>query len=79
MTTSIVAGELVDARGMSCPMPIVKTATLFRTIPSGTVVQVLATDPGAVKDFEAWSRSTGNELIESTQDGSVYRFVIRKA
>ena len=78
-TTSIVAGELVDARGLSCPMPIVKTATLFRTIASGTVVEVLATDPGSVKDFEAWGRSTGNELIESTQDGSVYRFVIRKA
>ena len=78
-TTSIVAGELVDARGLSCPMPIVKTATLFRTIASGTVVEVLATDPGSVKDFEAWARSTGNELIESTQDGSVYRFVIRKA
>ena len=60
-------------------MPIVKTATLFRTIAPGTVVEVLATDPGSVKDFEAWARSTGNELIESTQDGSVYRFVIRKA
>ena len=79
MTTTLPTGQQVDARGLSCPMPIVKTATLFRTIPSGTVVEVLATDPGAVKDFEAWARSTGNELIESTQDGSVYRFVIRKA
>lgn len=77
-TTPIVAGELVDARGMSCPMPIVKTATLFRTITPGTVVRVLATDPGSVKDFEAWARSTGNELIESAQDESVYQFVIRK-
>jgi tRNA 2-thiouridine synthesizing protein A len=79
MTTTTIAGELVDARGMSCPMPIVKTATLFRTVPSGTVVEVLATDPGSVKDFGAWARSTGNELLESTQDESVYRFVIRKA
>jgi tRNA 2-thiouridine synthesizing protein A len=59
-------------------MPIVKTATLVRTLASGKVIEVLATDPGSVKDFEAWSRSTGNELIESTQEGSVYRFLIRK-
>jgi tRNA 2-thiouridine synthesizing protein A len=78
MTILLTADELVDARGLSCPMPIVKTATLFRTLPAGKVAEVLATDPGSVKDFEAWSRSTGNELIESTQEGSVYRFLIRK-
>ena len=78
MTVLIAADEVVDARGLSCPMPIVKTATLFRTLPSGKVAEVLATDPGSVKDFIAWARSTGNELIESTQEGSVYRFLIRK-
>jgi tRNA 2-thiouridine synthesizing protein A len=78
MTVLLTADELVDARGLSCPMPIVKTATLVRTLASGKVIEVLATDPGSVKDFEAWSRSTGNELIESTQEGSVYRFLIRK-
>ena len=79
MTMAITAGETVDARGLSCPMPIVKTATLFRTVPTGTVVEVLATDPGSVKDFAAWARSTGNELLEHTQDGSVYRFLLRKS
>jgi tRNA 2-thiouridine synthesizing protein A len=59
-------------------MPIVKTAHLFRGLTAGTLVEVLATDPGSVKDFGAWTRSTGNELIESTQEGSVYRFLIRK-
>jgi len=78
MTVLLTADELVDARGLSCPMPIVKTAVLMRTLSAGKVVEVLATDPGSVKDFEAWSRSTGNELIESTQEGSVYRFLIRK-
>jgi len=78
MTVLLTADELVDARGLSCPMPIVKTATRIRTLASGKVIEVLATDPGSVKDFEAWSRSTGNELIESTQEGSVYRFLIRK-
>ena len=78
MTVLLAADELVDARGLSCPMPIVKTATAMRALPSGKVVEVLATDPGSVKDFNAWARSTGNELIESTQEGSVYRFLIRK-
>ncbi|HEY7451011.1 MAG TPA: sulfurtransferase TusA family protein [Candidatus Limnocylindria bacterium] len=78
MTVATSAQETVDARGLSCPMPIVKTATLFRGLSAGTLVEVLATDPGSVKDFEAWTRSTGNELVEFGQEGSVYRFLIRK-
>ncbi len=68
----------VDARGLSCPMPIVKTAQAIKTIPSGTLVEVLATDPGSVKDFAAWSKTTGNELVEESVDGGVYRFVLRR-
>ena len=78
MTVALIATETVDARGLSCPMPIVKTASLFRGLAAGTLVEVLATDPGSVKDFEAWTRSTGNVLVESGQEGSVYRFLIRK-
>jgi tRNA 2-thiouridine synthesizing protein A len=68
----------VDARGLSCPMPIVKTAQAVKTVPSGGLIEVLATDPGSVKDFAAWSRTTGNELIEQSADGGVYRFVLRR-
>jgi len=68
----------VDARGLSCPMPIVKTAQAIKTIPSGGLVEVLATDAGSVKDFAAWSRTTGNELVEQSVDGGVYRFVLRR-
>jgi TusA-related sulfurtransferase len=70
--------ERVDARGLSCPMPIVKTAQAIRTIASGELIEVLATDPGSVKDFAAWSRATGNELVEQSSDAAVYRFVIRR-
>jgi tRNA 2-thiouridine synthesizing protein A len=69
----------VDAKGLSCPMPIVKTAGHIRTVPSGALVEVLATDPGATKDFAAWTRSTGNAMVEQSEDAGVYRFVIRKA
>ena len=68
----------VDARGLSCPMPIVKTAQAIKAIAGGELIEVLATDPGSVKDFAAWSRTTGNELVEQTVDGGVYRFVLRR-
>ena len=70
--------QTLDARGLSCPMPIVKTAQAIKTIPSGSLIEVLATDPGSVKDFAAWSRTTGNELVEQTADGGVFRFVLRR-
>jgi tRNA 2-thiouridine synthesizing protein A len=72
------ANVTVDARGLNCPMPIVKTAQAVKTLASGQVIEILATDPGAVKDFAAWSKATGNEPVEQTVDGGVYRFVMRK-
>jgi tRNA 2-thiouridine synthesizing protein A len=68
----------VDARGLSCPMPIVRTAQAIKAMHSGELIEVLATDPGSVKDFAAWSRSTGNVLVEQSADGGVYRFVLRR-
>ena len=70
--------QTVDARGLSCPMPIVKTAQAIKTVAPGALIEVLATDPGSVKDFAAWSRTTGNELVEQTADGGVFRFVLRR-
>ena len=68
----------VDARGLSCPMPIVKTAQAIRSMPSGALLELLATDPGSVKDVEAWSKTTGNELVDQSVDGGIYRFVVRR-
>ena len=68
----------VDARGLACPMPIVKTAQAIKPLPSGALIEVLATDPGSVKDVAAWCRSTGNDLVEQSAAGAVYRFVILK-
>lgn len=69
---------LVDARGLSCPMPIVKTAQAIRPLASGAMVEVLATDPGSQRDFVAWCRVTGHDLIEQSTDGAVHRFIIRR-
>jgi tRNA 2-thiouridine synthesizing protein A len=68
----------VDARGLSCPMPIVRTAQAIRDLPAGTLVEVLATDPGSQRDFVAWCRATGHALVEHTTDGPVHRFLIRR-
>jgi tRNA 2-thiouridine synthesizing protein A len=78
MTTEAIHST-VDAKGLACPMPIVKTAQHVKTVPVGALVEVLSTDPGSVKDFAAWTRSTGNTLVEQTQDGKIFRFVIKRA
>jgi tRNA 2-thiouridine synthesizing protein A len=68
----------VDARGLNCPMPIVKTAQAVKAMASGQTVEVLATDAGSVKDFAAWAKTTGNTIVEQTADGGVYRFLMLK-
>jgi tRNA 2-thiouridine synthesizing protein A len=70
--------KTLDLKGLSCPMPIAKTAQAIRDLRPGELIESLATDPGAVPDFKAWCTSTGNELVEQTEDAGVYRFVIRK-
>ena len=76
--TLVEITQTVDARGLSCPMPIVKTAQAIKALSTGAILEVLATDPGSVKDFAAWCRSTGNELVDQSSDSAVYRFVIRR-
>lgn len=77
MSTEQIA-QVVDAKGLSCPMPIVKTAQAIKGLASGQLLEVLATDPGSVKDFTAWAKSTGNPLVEQAEEGGVFRFVLRK-
>jgi len=67
----------VDASGLSCPLPIVRTAQAVKTASSGDLIEVIATDPGSVKDFQAWAKATGNELVEQTVADGKYRFVLR--
>jgi tRNA 2-thiouridine synthesizing protein A len=68
----------LDLKGLSCPLPIVKTAKAMKCVPSGGFVEALATDPGSVPDFAAWCKATGNELVESSTDNGIFRFIIRK-
>jgi tRNA 2-thiouridine synthesizing protein A len=72
-----MADLILDAKGLNCPLPILRAKKALNSLPSGATLEVQATDPGAVKDFEAFCRTTGNELLESRMDGSTYVFLIR--
>jgi tRNA 2-thiouridine synthesizing protein A len=69
---------LVDARGLLCPLPVLRLAKAFRAQPSGIVARLLATDPAAVEDVEVFCRERGHELLESRQDAGVLSFLVRK-
>ena len=67
----------VDASGLSCPLPILKATQGMKTIAAGELMEIVATDPGSVKDFAAWAAATGNALVEQDSAGGKFRFVLR--
>lgn len=69
----------LDARGLLCPLPILKTRFAMDDMPPGGVLKIVATDAGSVRDMEAFARQTDNELLTSTSDGGEYVFFLRKA
>lgn len=73
-----MADQVVDATGLNCPLPIIRAKKALKTLHAGGTLEVQATDPGSVKDFEAFCNSTGNELLESRQDGGTYIYLIKK-
>lgn len=74
-----MADDTLDAKGLNCPLPILKAKKALAALDSGKTLEILATDPGSVKDFEAFCRTTGNKMVEHNVDGSTYRFVIERA
>ncbi|OVZ54346.1 response regulator SirA [Pigmentiphaga sp. NML080357] len=73
MSTEPVAFDLeVDAKGLKCPLPILRAKKALATLESGQVLKVVSTDKGSVRDFQAFSKQTGNELLAQTDDGEVF-------
>lgn len=68
----------LDARGLNCPLPILRTKKSLTDMQSGQVLKIMATDPGAVKDFQAFSKQTGNALLNSTETGGEFHFWLKK-
>ena len=73
-----MADKVLDAKGLNCPLPILKAKKALKDLEAGQTLQVLSTDPGSVADFQAFARTTGNELVEHSEEGGVYDFLIRK-
>jgi tRNA 2-thiouridine synthesizing protein A len=68
----------LDAKGLSCPLPVVKARLEIEKLGSGDVLQVLATDPGSVADFDNWTKMSGHQLLSSSEDDGVYAYLIKK-
>ena len=68
----------IDTRGLNCPLPLLRAKKTLNEMSAGEILGVKATDPGAVKDFEAFAAQTGNELLESTEANGAFYFKLRK-
>ena len=68
----------LDASGLNCPLPILRAKKAINKLESDQVLRIIATDPGSVKDFEAFCKQTGNELLETGQEGDKFTFLIKK-
>ena len=73
-----MAEHVLDAKGLNCPLPILKASKALKALPIGQTLRVLATDPGAVEDFEDFCRTTGNELVEVEQEGGAFSVLIKR-
>ena len=69
---------VLDAKGLKCPLPVLKARKAMRDVPEGGVLRVIATDPGAAKDFEHFCHTTGCELLEASETDGVLRFRLKK-
>lgn len=68
----------LDARGLNCPLPILKTKKALAEMTSGQILRVLATDPGSVRDFQAFSKQTGNELLSQAAEQKDFIFIMKR-
>ena len=74
-----MADHTLDAKGLNCPLPILKARKALKEVAAGETLEILSTDPGSVADFQAFCRQTGNELLESTTEDDIFRFIIKRA
>ena len=78
MSEEIKADKVMDLKGLPCHMPVVKISKGIKEVEIGQVVEALTSDPGALADFPAWARTSGNEILKTDQDGEVIKFYIKR-
>jgi tRNA 2-thiouridine synthesizing protein A len=71
--------QVLDTKGLNCPLPVLKAKKMIAGMNLGDSLEILATDPGAVKDFQAFSRTTGHQLVEWNEENGIFRFLIKKS
>ena len=74
-----MADKTIDTKGAHCPIPILKAKKAIGEVPVGGTLEILATDPGSVADFQAFAQKTGHQLVEHSESGGVYRFLLKRA
>jgi tRNA 2-thiouridine synthesizing protein A len=77
-TTTLNPDKVLDCSGLLCPMPVIKTSKAIKEVEVGQVLKMIATDPGAPPDMEAWSRQTGHAMIDSHQEEGKFIFYFRR-
>lgn len=74
----VKATETLDARGLGCPMPLLKAKKVFEGLKSGEILEIVGTDPGSKNDFPSWAERTGNEYLGVVEEGEHYKFYLKK-
>ena len=72
------ATKMLDAKGLACPMPVVRARKVMKEMATGEILEIQATDKGSVADLASWSKSGGHDLIEQTEENGVFSFWIKK-
>jgi len=78
MSEDIKVDKVLDLKGMPCPMPLVKVSKGIKDVEVGQVIEAITTDPGALADFPAWAKTSGNEILQTDQQGDLIKFYIKR-
>lgn len=78
MDSQVQIDREVDARGLNCPLPILRTKKALNDMTTGQVLRILATDPASVRDFQAFAKQTGNQLVEQREQDGAFLFLLRR-
>ena len=79
MSDEIKVSKTMDLKGLPCPQPVIKVSKGIKEIAVGQILEAITTDPGALSDFPAWARTSGNEILKTDQESGLIRFLIKRA
>ena len=78
MSDAITVTKVLDLKGLACPMPVVKMSKGIKTVAIGEIIEAITTDPGALSDFPAWAKTSGNEIVKTDQSTEEIKFYVKR-